>query len=115
VQVATEAVVEARGAERVARLDQIDRPPCELDRARRHSHLAGQLGGPGAELGEVEPDELGGIRHGVPQSERALQVRERLGRAEHGLRLARRLHRGGQRLGARAGLHSASITPSTRA
>ena len=102
VQVATEAVVEARGAQRVARLDQIDRLLCELDRVRRHSRLAGQLGRPGAERGQVEAHQLGRVRHGRPQPERPLQVGEGLRQAEHGLRLACRLDRGGQRLGGAA-------------
>ena len=98
VQVATEVVIEAGGAERVALLDQLDRLLCELDRARCHSRLAGQLGRPGAELGGVDCHELGRVRHSVPQPERALQVRVSLRQAEDGLRLARRLDRRDERL-----------------
>ena len=90
-----------RGAQRVALADELDRPPRELDRARRRARLAGELGCPRAELGEVEPGELGGVRHGVPERERPLEVRERLRQAEHGLRLAGRFDRGGERLRAR--------------
>ena len=60
----------------------------ELDRARRRADLAGELGCPGAELGEVEPGELGRVRHRGPERERPLEVGERLRQAEHGLRLA---------------------------
>ena len=61
---------------------------------------AGQLGRPRAELGEVEPRELGRVRHGGPQRERPLEVRESLRQAEDRLRLARRLDRRDERLGA---------------
>ena len=46
------------------------------------------------------PVELGGVRHRVPERERPLEVRERLGEAEDGLRLACRLDRRDQRVGA---------------
>jgi hypothetical protein len=90
--------VQERGTRRVAVADKLDRSPHELDRARRRTRLTGQLGRPGAELREVEPHELGRVRHGVPQHERPLEVRERLRQAEHRLRLACRRHRRRQRL-----------------
>jgi hypothetical protein len=102
VQVATEAVVEARRAQRVALLDQIDRSLRELDRAWRRTRLAGQLGCRGAELGEVGLQELGRVRHGLPQRERPLDVRECFCQAEDALRLACGFDRGGRRLGAAA-------------
>ena len=90
--------MEERRTVRVALADELDRSPAELDRARGGADLAGELGRPGAELGEVEPGELGRVRHRVPERERPLEVRERLREAEDGLRLARRLDRGGERL-----------------
>ena len=60
--------------------------------------LAGELGCPGAELGEVEPGELGRVRHRGPQRERPLEMRESLREAEDGLRLACRLDRRDERL-----------------
>ena len=59
--------------------------------------LAGELGRPGAELGEVELSELGRVRDGGPQRERPLEVGEGLGEAEDGLGLARRFDRGDER------------------
>ena len=97
-EVLAEAHVEERRTVRVVRADELDRSPCELDRARGGTDVAGELGRPGAELGEVEPGELGRVRHGVPQRERPLEVRERLREAEDGLRLACRLDRRGERL-----------------
>ena len=90
--------MQERRTERVVVADELDRSLSELDRARRRTGLAGELGGPGAELGEVEPGELGRVRHGGPQRERPLEVREGLGQAEDGLRLACRFDRRGQRL-----------------
>ena len=98
VQVLAEAHMQERRAVRVVGADELDRPPGELDRARRGTDLAGELGRPGAELGEVEPGELGRVRHGVPQRERPFEVREGLGQAEDRLGLACRLDRRGQRL-----------------
>jgi hypothetical protein len=103
VQVAAQAVVEARGAQRVARLDQLDRLPCELDRAWRRSGLAGELGRQGAEPGQVEAYQLGRAGHVRPQRQRPLGVRERLRQAEGSLRLASRLDRRDQRLSPAAG------------
>ena len=68
--------------------DELDRTPGELDRARGGADLAGELGRPGAELGEVDPGELGRVRHGVPQRERPLEVGQRLGQTEDGLGLS---------------------------
>jgi hypothetical protein len=98
VQVAAKALVQQRGAQRVAVADQLDRSLGELDRLRRRARVPGQLGRRGAQPGEVDLHEVGRVRHGVPQPERALEVHERLRQAEDGLRLARRLDRGGQRL-----------------
>ena len=86
------------GAHRIAVAEERDCLPAELDGARRRARQDGLLGGPGRELGEVEPGELGGVRHVGPQRERALEVRERLGEAEDRLRLARRLDRRDERL-----------------
>ncbi len=85
---------------RVALADELDRSPAELDRACGGTDLAGELCRPGAELGEVEPGQLGGVRHRVPEVERPLEVRERLGESEDGLRFACRLDRRDQRVGA---------------
>jgi hypothetical protein len=103
VQVAAQALVQQRGARRVAVADQLDRSLRELDRARRRTRVPGQLGRPGAQPGEVDVHERGGVGHCVPQPERALEVRQRLRHAEDGLRLARRRDRGGQRLLGAAG------------
>ena len=92
--------MEERRTVRVALADELDRSPAELDRARGGTDLAGELGRPGAELGEVEPGELGRVRHRVPERERPLEVRERLGESEDGLRFACRLDRRDQRVGA---------------
>ena len=83
---------------RVPRADELDRLPCQLECACRVADLAGESGCPGAQLGEVEPDELGRVRHRVPQRERPLEMRESLREAEDGLRLPCRLDRGGKRL-----------------
>ena len=101
VQVAAEAA--RAGAPRACGslvADELDRSPRELDRARRGTDLAGELGCPGAELGEVEPGELGRVGHGGPERERPLEVRVGLREAEDGLRLARRFDRRDERLGA---------------
>ncbi len=83
---------------RVCVADELDRAPAELDRARGGTDFAGELCRPRAELGEVEPGELGRVRHGGPQPERPLEVRVCLRQAEDRLRLARRLDRRGERL-----------------
>jgi hypothetical protein len=85
---------------RVAVAENLDRSPAELDRARGGTDFAGELGRPGAELGEVEPGELGRVRNRGPEREHPLEVRERLGEPEDGLRLACRFDRRGQRVGA---------------
>ena len=72
---------------RVFRADELDRAPCELDRARGGADVAGEPGCPGAEPGEVKPGELGRVRHRGPQRERPLEVRVSLREAEDGLRL----------------------------
>ena len=104
VQVATEAVVVANGAERVALLDEIDRLMRQLDRPRRCSRLAGELGCPGAQLGQVDAGELGRIGHGIPRRQGPLEVCERLRQAENCLRLpgrSDRSHEGFRRLARR--------------
>ena len=93
-----EAHVQQRRTGRVLIPGELDGSPCELDRAWRRTGLAGELGGPGAQLGEVEPGEPGRVGHGGPQRERPLQVSSGLRQAEQGLRLACRFDRGGQRL-----------------
>ena len=80
---------------RVCVADELDRASAKLMRARRRARLAGQLACPRAELGEVEPDELGRVRHGVPERERPLEVGESLCKAEDRRRLPRRLDRRG--------------------
>jgi hypothetical protein len=97
-QVAAKTLVQERGAQPVAVADQLDRSLHQLDRTRSGAGLAGQLGCPGAELGEVDLHELGRVRHAVPQPEGALKVRVRLRQAEDGLCLACRFDRRDQRL-----------------
>ena len=99
VQVAAESVVEARCAQWVALLDQIDRLPCELGRARRRPRPAGELGCPGAESGEVKPGKPGRVRHRGPERERPLEVGVSLREAEDRLGLAGGFDRRGERLG----------------
>ena len=81
----------------IVRAGEVDRPPTELHRTRSRPRLTGELGGPRAELGEVDVHELGRVRHGLPQRERPLEVREGLGEAEHAFRLAGRFDRGDER------------------
>ena len=83
---------------RVALADELDRSPAELDRARGRHRFGWPARCPRAELGEVEPGELGRVRHRGPERERPLEVRESLGEAEDGLRFACRLDRRGERL-----------------
>ena len=90
--------MEERRTVRVRGADELDRSPCQLERARRGARFGWRVGCPGAELGEVEPDELGRVRHSVPERERPLEMRESLREAEDGLRLPCRLDRGGKRL-----------------
>ena len=87
---------------RVLRADELDRSPSELDRARGGTDLAGELGCPGAEFGEVKPGELGRVRHRLPERERPLEMCVRLREAEDGLCLACRVDRRGERLCASA-------------
>ena len=75
LEVLAEAHMEEGRTVRVALADDLDRSPAQLDRARGGADLAGELGRPGAELGEVEPGELGRVRHRVPERERPLEVR----------------------------------------
>ena len=79
---------------RRAGADELDRPPCKLDRARRRTDIAGESGCPGAELDEVEAGERGRVRNGVPDGERPLEMPVRLREPEDRRRLARRLDRG---------------------
>ena len=88
---------------RVVRANELDRSPCELDRASGRARFAGELGCPGAQLGEVEPGELRRVRDGIPQRDRALEMGACLRQAEDRLRLACRFDRSGERLGAAAG------------
>ena len=97
VEILAEPHVQERRTVRVCVADELDRAPAELVRARRRARLAGQLACPRAELGEVEPDELGRVRHRVPERERPLEVGESLREAEDRLRLPRRLDRRGER------------------
>ena len=85
--------------QRVALTAKLDGLLDEVDRVPGGAGEAGELGGPGAELGVVEPRELVRIGHGVPQCERSFEVGESLCEAEDGVRLARRFDRRGQRLG----------------
>ena len=98
VEVASERVIELCRARCVALRDEVDRSLDELDRSRRFTGSAGELGGPGAELGEVEARELGSVGHGLPEGEGSLEVGGRLRQPEDGLCLARRLHGGCERL-----------------
>ena len=61
-----------------------------LDCARRRAGLAGQLGSPGAELGEVDAGERGRIGHDVPERQCPLDVGDGLRQPEDGFCLARR-------------------------
>ena len=60
--------MEQRRAARILRADELDRPPGELDRATGGADEPGQLGRPGAHLGEVDSDELGRARYGGPSA-----------------------------------------------
>ena len=82
----------------VFRADQFDCPPGELDRARGGADVAGELGCPGAELCKVGLHKLGRVRHGLPQRERPLDVRQCFSQAEHRLSLAGRFDGGDERL-----------------
>ncbi len=94
--------MEQRRTVRVFGADELDRSPPELDSPWGSTDFAGQLGRPGAELGEIEPGEIGRIRDVGPERERPLEVRPGLGEAEDGLGLARRCDRRGERLCAAA-------------
>ena len=83
---------------RVALADELDRLPCRARPRVSRRRFGWRVGCPGAQLGEVEPGELGRVRHRVPECERPLEVRERLGEAEDGLRFPCRLDRRGQRV-----------------
>ena len=102
VEVFTEAHMEERRTVRVFGADELDRSPPELNRTGGSADFAGELGRPGAELGEIEPGELGRVRDRGPERERPLEVRLGLGEAEDGLGLARRFDRRGERLRAAA-------------
>ena len=95
--------MQARRTTGVVRAHELDGSPCELDRAAGRARFAGELGGPGAELGEVEPGELRRVRDCVPERDRPLEMRAGLRQAEDRLRLACRFDRRGERLGAAAG------------
>ena len=87
----------ARSAERVVLADERDGLACKLDRAWCRTGCACKLGRPGAELGEVETSEVGCVRHGVPERERSLDVRECLRKPENRLGLTGSFDRGGER------------------
>ena len=53
-------------------------PAVELDRARRGADLAGELGCPAAQLGEVDAGKLRRVGDFVPERERPLELRVRL-------------------------------------
>ena len=86
------------GAGRVLVRRELDGAPGEFGGAGRGAGLAGEFGRPGTEPGQVEAGLGGRVGDIGPERERPLQVGGRLGQAEHGLRLARRLDRSGQRL-----------------
>ena len=98
VQVAGKTRVQECGASAIALADELDRPPLKLDCARCRPRAAGQLRGPGTELGELQPHELGRVRHDIPERERPLEVRASLRQTEHGLRLPCGFDRGDERL-----------------
>ena len=85
-------------AVRVAPAHEIHRSARELDGTRSGTQLARELRRPRAESGEVDLRELGRLRDGVPQRERAFEMRPCLCEAEDGLRLAGRIDGGGERL-----------------
>ena len=90
--------MEKRRTVQVAFAGGLDRLPAQLDRAQGGGCFAGELSRPGAQLGEVEPGELGRVRHRVPERERPFEVGISLGQAEDGLRLASCLDRRRERL-----------------
>jgi hypothetical protein len=97
-QVAAGLRVQERGADRIFVAHELDRVAPELDGARPRAGEDRPLRGPRREAGTVEPEELGGVRHVVPQGEGALQVRERLRLPKDRLRFARRRGRRDERL-----------------
>ena len=120
VQVHPEVHVQERRTGPVVVPGELDGAPRELGRARRGAGLAGELGRPGAEPGQVEPGEPGRVRHRGPQRERPLEVRGGLGEAEDRLGLACGFDRGGQRLAVRpaaaqCGASSAGAAAAVRA
>ena len=82
---------------RIVRAGEVDRPPAELDRTRRRPVWLASSAAHEQSSARSTSRELGRVRHGLPQRERPLEMREGLGEAEHGLRLARRLDRGDER------------------
>ena len=98
VQVAGKTRVQECRASAIALADEFDRPPLKLDRPRRRPRAAGKLRAPGAELGELDTDELDCVRHDIPERERPHEVRASLRQTEYGLRLPRGFDRGDERL-----------------
>ena len=92
------------GTGRVLVSGELDGAPGEFGRTGRGAGLAGEFGRPGAEPGQVETGQGGRVGDIRPQREGPFEMAGGLGQAEHGLRLARRLDRGGQRLGGAARL-----------
>jgi hypothetical protein len=104
VLVHPETHVQQGGTGRVLVARELDGAPGEFGRAGRGAGLAGEFGRPGAEPGQVETGQGGRVGDIRPQREGPFEMAGGLGQAEHGLGLACRLDRGGQRLGGAARL-----------
>jgi len=74
--------VQESRTKRIFLTGEVDRSPGELDRSRRRTGLTGDLGRPGAQLGQVKPREPGSIGHGGPERKRPLEVPASLRQAE---------------------------------
>ena len=81
------------------RADELDRSRASST-ARAEAPTGWRVGCPGAHRGEVEPGEPGRVGYRGPERDRALEMRMRFRQAENRLRLACRLDRRDQRLGA---------------
>ena len=97
-QVEAEALVQERRPQRVVLADNRDRSARELHRARGSARLRRPPRPSRHELRKVDPHELGRLGYGVPQRERAFEVREGLGQPEDCLCLPTRFDRSDERL-----------------
>src|SRR5919201_5326809 len=83
---------------RVSAADELDGSPAQLDRARGGTDHARELCCPGAELRQVDLEELDRVGYRLPERERPLEVRVSLREPEDRLCLACRLDGRGERL-----------------